>query len=209
MGLCGRSLVLLLSLVHEVVSNWDIKYLNFSADMTYDSIDELTIMYEIGKDQVFTTELLSKGCQMNVVGVDIIPSIPVRTNKDDIHDYLSVGYSIAKSTLASSNIWDAESKRIEFCHVLQLVQLQDSETVQFWVFQEDRRDFHADVNTTWLLNLGESLGAPRGPRVRVTIPSNMTVGSNGNGNGGPSGGRSLLFCHKRRLRKPNLLWRKQ
>lgn len=128
------------------VANWDIRYLGITADMSSGSTEQLVVNYEIGKDRMYVAKLMAKDCVGNVTGIDVNSTSPARMPQDNgVHDSLVLGYSLEASALVGSNLWNAATEAIEFCHVLQLVAPGD-ETNPILVFNEDERRFVVGVD---------------------------------------------------------------
>ena len=76
--------------------------------------------YEVGKDQQYESLLFMKDCVSNVTDITVNYTEPVLTPKNTTFETLSLGYSIDKSMIANSTIWNATSSQIELCQVVQL-----------------------------------------------------------------------------------------
>ena len=106
-----------------------------------DSDDELVVSYSIGKNRVYESDLLAKDCVSSITGVGIT-MVPSRPPKDATRDLLSLAYSIDKSTIADSNIWNDTSNKIEVCQVVQLVVPSRPRMV----ITEDKRKLNIDLD---------------------------------------------------------------
>ena len=61
-----------------------------------------------------------KDCVSNVTDITVNYTEPVLALKTATFEILSLGYSIDKSMIANSTIWNATSSQIELCQVVQL-----------------------------------------------------------------------------------------
>lgn len=88
-------------------------------DFSLSSVEEISLLYEIGKGRVFHTELFQQDCSSAITDIDIVSS-DLATNKNSTFDTLSLIHSVNKTAIASSVIWDAAASQIEVCQVVQL-----------------------------------------------------------------------------------------
>ena len=94
-------------------------YLGLTVDSSADSVD-MIVDYEIGKDREYESDVLSKNCVEAITGTDLNMS-PVRSPKNDTHDLLSLKFSLDKSQLSDSNIWNATTDKIELCQIVRMI----------------------------------------------------------------------------------------
>jgi hypothetical protein len=113
------------------IPNWDINFLQLITDFSNGSTDEITLKYEIGMGRTYQVDLFDKGCTAPITTT--INTTHSTTSKDTNHDYLDVLLNMDKSTIASSNIWNPFSTKIEMCVRLQLLSGSN-------VIKEDVRD---------------------------------------------------------------------
>ena len=142
---------------------WDIMFLNLTADFSFDSVDELVMEYEIGKDRDFETILFAGDCETNISGIVITQTAPAsaRISKNVIHDSLSLSYTLDKSMITGSNIWNATSasNQIELCQVVRLIIPADGDDKKM-VITEDNRKFTIDFDLSADFEIANStLGA--------------------------------------------------
>ena len=102
-----------------VLPPWNIEFLSVTPDFSVDSDDELVLSYSVGKKRPHITNIMAKDCDTRITGLNITLA-DTRTPMDDTHDVLSLAYSIDKSTIATSNVWNSTSSKLEFCQVVQL-----------------------------------------------------------------------------------------
>jgi hypothetical protein len=114
------------------IPNWDINFLQLITDFSNGSTDEVTLKYEIGLGRTYQIDLFDKGCIVPIEGT-IIDTTPSTTSKDSNHDYLDVFLDLDKSTIATSNLWNPLSNKIEMCIRLQLLSGSN-------IIKEDIRD---------------------------------------------------------------------
>lgn len=136
------------ALASNEAANWDIHFVNVTTDLSADSADEILLRFDVGKDRVHSAALLARGCKDSITGVEANATDPVRSPKDDNHDLLSLGYSLDKSSLAGSNMWNNATNRMEFCHVLKLILVPANETLDRPMFEvaADVREITVDVD---------------------------------------------------------------
>lgn len=157
-----------------LVENWDIIFVNFTADIGPDSADELEIAFQIGKDRTHASQLLAKDCSSPISDIDmVIPSTPTRSNVDDTHDVLLIGYSIDKSMIVGSNIWNDTTNALEVCQVLQLLLPGGGQAM---TITEDKRVFTADVDLSVDIGLFTQTLSEDERSVRTRIPGRLTLG---------------------------------
>lgn len=168
------------------MANWDIVYLGIDADVSYGSTDELVMSYEIGKDRLYEILLLTADCESDILGIEINATEPIRTNKDEDHDYLSVGYSIQKAMIPQSNIWDAELRQLKFCQVVRLI--YPISGADEWVIMEHRRTFTVSLDLSVGFAVEQALSEPLS-RIVMTIPSTVIL-SNVEARGSNNTGRN-------------------
>jgi len=99
---------------------WEIHFLALSADFSVNSVDELILTYYIGKDRQHNSLLFKKDCITNVTDITVNNTEPLLTPNNATFEMLTLGYSINKSMIANSTIWNATSSQIELCQVVQL-----------------------------------------------------------------------------------------
>lgn len=122
-----------------------------TADFSTDSENELTLEYNVGKGRVVNTELLDYTCNTPITidngqVVDSESDLIISSDAGE-RNKLTFGYSIDKSKIASSDIWnDAESK-IQLCVKVKLL------TGEYTITEDTRK---IDIN--FELNRGYSVG---------------------------------------------------
>jgi len=124
--------ILFASSASATIPNWDINFLQVITDFNNGSTDEITLKYEIGMGRNYQVDLFDKGCTEPITGTGIVTT-STTISKDANHDYLDVHLDLDKSTVASSNIWNQLSSKIEMCARLRLLSGSN-------VIKEDARD---------------------------------------------------------------------
>jgi len=158
-------------------SNWDINYLGLTGDLSVNSTDELVMNFEIGKDRVVAAELLAKDCVDNITGIDINVTAPVITPHNDTHGGLRLGYSLEKSMITGSNIWNATRNQIEFCQVVQLI-VPANGTAPMMVITQDKRKVVIDVDLSVDFAFTQAISVELS-QVIMKIPSSLSVSNVG------------------------------
>jgi hypothetical protein len=125
---------LFVSPASATIPNWDINFLQLITDFSNGSTDEITLKYEIGMGRIYQVDLFDKGCAVPIEGTTIDTN-SFTTAKDSNHDYLDVLLDLDKSTIATSNLWNQLSNKIELCIRLQLLSGSN-------VIKEDARDIY-------------------------------------------------------------------
>jgi hypothetical protein len=123
---------LFVSPASATIPNWDINFLQLITDFSNGSTDEITLKYEIGMGRIYQVDLFDKGCAVPIEGTTIDTN-SFTTAKDSNYDYLDVLLDLDKSTIATSNLWNQLSNKIELCIRLQLLSGSN-------VIKEDARD---------------------------------------------------------------------
>jgi hypothetical protein len=133
------------------IPNWDINFLQLTTDFSNGSTDEITLKYEIGMGRTYQVDLFDKGCTVNIQGTTINATSST-ADKDSNHDYLDVFLDLDKKTIASSNLWNPMSKKIELCVRLQLLSGSN-------VIKEDAHDI--DVAFDYKIDFSSNEGSLR------------------------------------------------
>ena len=127
---------------------WDIDFTSMSADFSVNSTDELTLNYDIGKGQkqeVIVLPLLDWDCKTNVTGITVNATEPVWTPNNSSYKTLTLGYSLNKSAIANSSIWNSTLGQLGLCQKVQLVTVANNNTPLF-VIIENIREIVVDFN---------------------------------------------------------------
>lgn len=98
----------------------DTEYLIHTVDFSVDGVGAIDIDYEIKKGREFESVALARDCVSNITSIDLNLT-PERSPKWPDYDLLRLQYSFSMESLVGSNIWDAETGKIEFCQVVRLV----------------------------------------------------------------------------------------
>ena len=79
------------------------------------------MVYDVGHDREFESEIFGKDCQTPVTGTVISAPLFTREIISLTQDRLRLTYIFDSSTIAASNIFNTVTWEIEFCHVLNLI----------------------------------------------------------------------------------------
>jgi len=143
---------------------WTLEFQEMAATLASDVEDELTFTYLIGSGRDYETSFLEKGCDATAPVDDALYNVTNSTAFfNSTHQLLNVSYSLDKSALASSSIWNNDTSTIELCQVTSLFELV-AEPVGKLIIVEDKREVGVSVD----------LGA------NFTIKTNLTRGEIGN-----------------------------
>ena len=115
-----RNSILTVLFVFQSSAPWEIHFLSLSADFSVNSDEELILNYAIGKDRQYKSLLFMKDCVTNVTDITVNYTDPELTPRNATFNTLTLGYSIDKSMIADSAIWNATSSKIDLCQVVQL-----------------------------------------------------------------------------------------
>mmetsp|Transcript_9038 Transcript_9038/g.20404 ORF Transcript_9038/g.20404 Transcript_9038/m.20404 type:complete len:305 (+) Transcript_9038:232-1146(+) len=168
-----------------VPPQWDINYLGLTADFGINSVNEVIVEYEIGINRVLETEILATDCLSPITGISLNSTIE-REPKNGYLELLSLRYSIDKSMITGSNIWDAATDKLRFCQVVRLVFPSETGSGPAWVILEDKRKLDVTINLK--VNFGSigfevELSSGGGPSSSsgVGVPSSTSGGPSGEG----------------------------
>ena len=177
----GRLLPLILAAAlfstGHAAANWDVNFLNFTADLGPAADNNFIMEYEIGKSRDYTLELLAPDCESATTGNAIARSKNRRDVKTDSHDDLTVGYDIHMSTLLNSNIWNETSNEIEFCHILRLQLVSsasDNPVLEDLDIALDKRTFSTAVDFSANFSTN-NIGLGYDPRLRMTYNASFIL----------------------------------
>ena len=161
---------------NNTLQSWDINYVNFTADLSQYKDDELEMYLEITKGRSYESELLGGDCAENITGIDYNTTTPVVTSKSDTHDYLRLGYSIDKSMIAGSSIWNDTSDKIEVCQIVRLVLVTDETPPMTMIIAQIKNRFIINVDFSMDFTVATYLEYV-GMKLTMTIPGELELGA--------------------------------
>ena len=139
---------------------WTLDFQEMAASLASDVEDEITFTYLIGSGRDYEMSFLEKGCDATAPIDNALYNVTNSTAfVNSTHQLLSVSYSIDKSAIASSSIWNNNTSTIELCQVTSLFELV-AEPIGKLVVVQDKREVEVNVD----------LG------VNFTITNNLTRG---------------------------------
>lgn len=97
---------------------YDIVYTGNDVDFRGNHLN-ITLNYEMAKDHEYEADILGNDCAANVTGLDI-DLTSTRSPQSDTQDVVNLRYSLHKSELSESNIWNATGN-LEFCHRMRII----------------------------------------------------------------------------------------
>lgn len=151
---------------------WDIKYVNFTADLSIDSADELEMYLVIGKGRTYAAAIFGQDCKTPISDTVLYnATAPVITSINATHDYLRLGYDIDKGTIGGSNIWDSSTGQLEICQVVSL--LFTPEGGGQWTVAQVKSEFTVNVTLDYDFTINTEL-TDNGPKFVMIIPGNLT-----------------------------------
>lgn len=113
--------------------------------------------YVIGKNRTFETLLYERDCVSNITGI-MVNSTKAKTNINMTHDLLTLSYSIDKSAIANSTIWNSTDNKIEICQIVNLI-VPASHGRQKMTVVEDIRQVDIDFDLSADFTVENELGA--------------------------------------------------
>jgi len=143
----------------SIKAPWEIELQDMDVSFAADVDDEITFMYLIGLGRDYEIFLLKKGCDAKALVDAALYNV---TNSTAVfnatHQFLNVSYSIDKSAIPSSPIWNNITSAIEMCQVANLIEHLDDGPVEKLVVAQHKLDVSVNVDT----------------RANFTIKSNLT-----------------------------------
>lgn len=138
---------------------WSIDFEDFDANFTVSSDSELTLNYLIGKDREYEALLKQKDCESNITDINITHTDPpARIAKNSTLDLLILAYDIPKDDIASSNIWNNETNKIELCQILNLI-VPATDNTKKMVITQDKREIDVNFDLSVGFNITNDLAA--------------------------------------------------
>jgi len=166
-----------------VPAQWDIKFLGLAGDFSVDSTNELVVDYEIGINRVYETEIFTRDCSSPLTGI-VIDLMAERKPKDDYTEFLSLKYSIDKTSITRSNIWNEATDQLQLCQVVHLVHPSEDGSGPDFVIVEDKRTLDVDIDLSVNFNMGLVVELAPGPEEEEEV----SLGGDPNGGGDPDQG---------------------
>jgi len=129
------------SLAPSVSPKWNLDFVNLNADFSPDSDDDLVIEYVMGINRSYQTQIFAQDCRTPITPENLLRLTAERNPNNDLSETLTLNYSLEKSLITSSNVWNEAMNQLNVCQVVQLI-LPD----EAFVITEDRRVIDVGVN---------------------------------------------------------------
>jgi len=145
--------------VNSFIPTWDIDFFGVGTNFTLSSDDEIVLNYEIGRNRTYNTFVYQKDCKTDITDIagNATDSRTPKPNSGTT-DSLILSYSIDKSAIGNSSLWNSTSKQLEFCQVTQLVIPANGDQKEM-VITEDIREITINFDLDVDFNITSDLGA--------------------------------------------------
>lgn len=91
-----------------------------SANFSANSVNELRVSYVISTAQASEAAIYQSDCKSAITRANVTLVEMSRSKKTDHYDEINFDYDFNKTEIATSSIWNNQTKQIELCHVLSL-----------------------------------------------------------------------------------------
>lgn len=104
----------------QIFSNY-VEILRYGTESSDDATATIFLEYEIKRGVEYEEEISAIDCVSPPTGI-VLDVTATRTPKWPVYDMLRLEYTLDKSQLTNAtNIWDADSGKLLFCHTIRLV----------------------------------------------------------------------------------------
>mmetsp|Transcript_28408 Transcript_28408/g.51777 ORF Transcript_28408/g.51777 Transcript_28408/m.51777 type:complete len:136 (+) Transcript_28408:754-1161(+) len=104
----------------------------------------------MGIDRSYQTQILAHDCKTPITPENLLRLTTERNPNNDRSETLTLNYSVEKSLLTSSNVWNEAMNQLNMCQVVQLV-LPD----EAFVITEDRRVIDINIDFSAHYSIGD------------------------------------------------------
>eukprot|EP00585_Thalassiosira_rotula_P006118 CAMPEP_0196140440 /NCGR_PEP_ID=MMETSP0910-20130528/7346_1 /TAXON_ID=49265 /ORGANISM="Thalassiosira rotula, Strain GSO102" /LENGTH=577 /DNA_ID=CAMNT_0041401299 /DNA_START=214 /DNA_END=1944 /DNA_ORIENTATION=+ len=162
-------------------TRWDATYRDFTVNIGPTSDRDIVLQFVKTTGRDHREFLYAKGCKDDIDVEGVLTQTDAGNGTDGLvapegDEMLSLAYNFDTSKLAMSNIWilgdDNTTAKIEFCHVLQLIEPM-SDSLEPFVVVEDQRNILIDLSLMADFDLTTSLMGSYG--VRMTFLAMTTI----------------------------------
>jgi len=162
-------------------TRWDATFSDFTVNIDPTSDRDIVLQFVKTTGRDHREFLYAKGCKDDIDVEGVLTQTDAGNGTDGLvapegDEMLSLAYNFDTSKLAMSNIWilgdDNTTAKIEFCHVLQLIEPM-SDSLEPFVVVEDQRNILIDLSLMADFDLTTSLMGSYG--VRMTFLAMTTI----------------------------------